>query len=356
MMNETAPWHNSPIMKALRLEQTDHPPIWLMRQAGRYMPEYRTVRAKVGFMELCRSPRLAAEVMATAVETIGADAAIIFSDLLPILEPMGFKLEFSSGDGPIIHNPLRCPKDLALFEKMDLQKGLSALDFVFETVKETRKMISSEKPVIGFAGAPFTLAGYAIEGGASKNFDKTKTLMRTCPELWNNFLDRIAQFAAAYLNEQIKAGAQIVQIFDSWIGILGVEDYQRFVLSHVQKMILSILHGTPVIYFGTGNPELLPLFAQAGPTAVGADWRIPLDQAWKKIGYDRAIQGNLDPSVLLADEKTIRTEARRICRLSENRRGFIFNLGHGIIKETPVEHVKMLVEEVHRFSFENTSK
>lgn len=350
MKNAPAPWHNSPIMKALRREQTDHPPIWLMRQAGRYMPEYRAVREKVGFLELCRSPHLAAEVMATAVEKIGVDAAIIFSDLLPILEPMGFDLEFSSGDGPIIHNPLRSPKDLA---RIDLRNGLSALDFVFETVRETRKMISPEKPVIGFAGAPFTLAGYAIEGGSSKNFDQTKTLMRTSPDLWNEFLDKIAQFSAAYLNEQIKAGAQIVQIFDSWIGILGVEDYQRFVFPHVQKMIQSLIPGIPVIYFGTGNPELLPLFAMANPTAVGVDWRIPLDQAWEKIGHDRVIQGNLDPSVLLADEKTIRSEARRICRLAGNRPGFIFNLGHGIIKNTPVENVKILVDEVHHFQRNN---
>ncbi len=353
MTNKPTSWHNSPIMKALRLEPTDHPPIWLMRQAGRYMAEYRAVREKISFLDLCRSPKLSAEVMASAVEKLGVDAAIIFSDLLVILEPMGFDLEFTPGDGPVLHRPVRVRDDLKRVSELE---DLSPLNYVFETVAETRKRISSDLPVIGFAGAPFTLAGYAIEGGSSRNFDRTKTLMRTDPDLWHELLERIARSAARYLNGQIAAGAQIVQIFDSWVGTLGAEDYRNYVLPHSRSMIQRITPGTPIIHFGTGNPELLALFAEAGGDAIGVDWRIPLNDAWKKIGYNRAIQGNLDPSVLLADQKTIRTEARRICRLSEGRPGFIFNLGHGIIKETPVENVKFLVDEIHRFEFESLGK
>lgn len=332
-------------MKAIRHEPSDRMPVWLMRQAGRYMAEYRAVRERCSFLDLCRNPELCAEVMQTAVEKIGVDAAIIFSDLLLVLEPMGFGLEFSPGDGPIIHGPVREENDLLRVRELH---DLSPLHYTFETIAATRRRIDPIKPVIGFTGAPFTLAGYVIEGGSSRNFLRTKTLMYSQPAVWNELMGRIARSAARYLNGQIAAGADLVQIFDSWVGHLGVEDYRRFVLPHTKEMIDRITPGVPVIHFGTGNPELLPLQAEAGGSVIGVDWRIPLIEAWKKIGEDRTIQGNLDPAVLLASPEVIRSEVRRIKNEVGGRPGFIFNLGHGIHKETPVENVITLVKEIHQ--------
>ena len=332
------------MMKAMRREPVDRTPVWLMRQAGRYMAEYRAVRERMSFLELCRNPKLCAEVMQTAVEKIGVDAAIIFSDLLLILEAMGFNLEFSAGDGPVLHNPLRTATDLkVIHELMDV----SSLDYVFETVSETRKVISRDKPVIGFAGAPFTLAGYAIEGGGSRSFLHTKKLMYTRPDVWHEFMERIARSAARYLNAQIDAGASIVQVFDSWVGCLGVEDYRRFVLPHTRLLMELVTTGTPIIYFGTGNPALLGEFAKVGDCALGIDWRTSLTSAWKTVGDDRVLQGNLDPAVLLASPDFIRQEVRRILTETKGHPGFIFNLGHGVLKETPVENVRILVDAVH---------
>ncbi len=330
------------LLRALRREPVERPPIWLMRQAGRYMAEYRAVREGVSFLELCKRPKLCAEVMQTAVERIGVDAAIIFSDLLPILEPMGFELTFEKGDGPKISNPFRGSRDLDRVRELE---DVSALSFVFETVAETVKLVAPT-PVIGFAGAPFTLAGYAIEGGTSRLFHRTKALMYSQPSVWRELLGRLSRSSARYLNAQIAAGANVVQIFDSWVGCLGVEDFRRFVLPALQELRSALTPGVPAIYFGTGNPALLSSFAEVGTECVGVDWRIPIETAWEVIGADRAIQGNLDPCVLLSTPDVIRAEATRILEKVGNRPGFIFNLGHGIHKETPVENVVSLVDVV----------
>lgn len=330
------------LLKALRREPVARPPVWLMRQAGRYMREYRAVRDGVSFLDLCKNPRLCADVMRTAVERIGVDAAIIFSDLLPILEPLGFDLAYLPGDGPSIGNPFRDADDLKRVRELT---DVSPLDFVFKTVEATKKAVAP-LPVIGFAGAPFTLAGYAIEGGTSRNFARTKTLMRSEPVVWRELLGRLARSAARYLNAQIDAGADVVQIFDSWAGVLDVADFRRFALPALQEMRRAIRPDVPVIYFGTGNPALLPAFADVESDCVGVDWRIELGDAWEKIGRNRAIQGNLDPTVLLASQDVIRREATRILDENGDRPGFIFNLGHGILKETPVENVVFLVETV----------
>jgi len=340
------PWESGPMMRAARGLETERVPVWLMRQAGRYMAEYRAVREKTTFLELCKNPTLAAEVMLAAVEKLKVDAAIIFSDLLPILEPMGFNVEFSVGEGPVIHRPVREAADVAKVRELE---DLSPLDFVFETVAETRERLDDLLPVIGFAGAPFTLAGYAIEGGSSRDFRTTKVFMLTQESAWNDLLGKIARSVARYLNAQIKAGAQIVQLFDSWVGCLSADHYRRFVQPHVKVLIdmVKMEHPeTPLIHFGTGNPALLPWMREAGGNVIGVDWRIPIDKAWEMIGHDRAVQGNLDPTVLLTDKKTIRREVQMIMQKVGNRPGFIFNLGHGILPQTPVENVVHLVETV----------
>lgn len=337
------PWDDSSFMKACRREPVDVTPIWLMRQAGRYMSEYREVRAKTTFLELCKNPALCAEVMITAVNRLGVDAAIIFSDLLPMLEPMGVDLEFAQGEGPVIHNPVREGADVDRISELET---VEQLNFVMETVKLTRAGLPGHIPVIGFAGAPFTLASYVIEGGSSRNYLHTKSLMYRDTAAWDVLMTKLARSITRYLNAQIAAGAQAVQIFDSWVGSLGVEDYKRYVLPFTKAIIDGITPGVPVINFGTGNPALLPLFAQAGGDVIGIDWRIELAEAWRIVGYDKAVQGNLEPCVLLADRDEIRRRAKAILDQA-NRPGHIFNLGHGIHQQTPVDNVIALVDAVH---------
>ncbi|HVX14772.1 MAG TPA: uroporphyrinogen decarboxylase [Pirellulales bacterium] len=338
-------WYDSPFMKACRREPCAQVPIWLMRQAGRYMPEYREVRSKTTFLELCKNPQLCAEVMVAAVERLGVDAAIIFSDLLPILEPMGMELEFAQGEGPVIHNPVREPQEVDRLREL---QSVESLDFVVQTVRLTRAGIPEAVPVIGFAGAPFTLASYAIEGGASRSYLHTKTLMYRDEPAWHALMGRLARSVARYLNAQIEAGAQAVQLFDSWVGCLGPDDYRRYVLPHNRTVIDSITPGVPLIHFATGNPALVPLTAEAGGAVIGVDWRLRLDDAWRAIG-ERAIQGNLDPLVLLADRAEIRRRALDLLRQADGRPGHIFNLGHGILPQTPVDNVIALVDAVHEF-------
>jgi uroporphyrinogen decarboxylase len=339
--------HNSAFMRACRREPTDFTPIWLMRQAGRYMPEYRRIREQHGFLELCRNPQLCSEIMCTAVERLGVDAAILFSDLLPILEPMGIDLEFAQGEGPVIHNPVRDPEDVDRVVELE---SADALHFVTEAVRQTRADLPSHLPLIGFAGAPFTLASYAIEGGASREFLHTKTLMYRDFAAWESLMGRLTRAVIVYLNAQIAAGADAVQIFDSWAGCLGPDDYRRYVLPFVRLVVNGITPGVPVISFATGNPQLLPMLAEAGATVIGVDWRIRLDQAWQMIGHDRAIQGNLDPLALLADTQQIRRRAGEILLQAEKRPGHIFNLGHGVVPQTPVDNVRALVDIVHELS------
>jgi uroporphyrinogen decarboxylase len=347
VLNRTAAWYDSPFMKACRRESVPYTPIWLMRQAGRYMEEYRQVRGQTSFLELCKNPQLCSEVMCTAVKKLGVDAAIIFSDLLPILEPMGMELDFTKGEGPVIYNPVRAPADVD--RVLELEQ-IESLDFVFETVRQTRADLPQHMPLIGFAGAPFTLASYTIEGGASRSFLHTKTLMYRDEGAWRTLMERLVRAVTKYLNAQIAAGSQAVQLFDSWVGCLGPDDYRRYVLPYVKQIINGITPGVPVINFATGNPALLPLLAEAGGSVIGIDWRVRLDDAWRTVGYDRCVQGNLDPLVLLADKDEIRRRAKEVLDQAAGRPGHIFNLGHGVVQQTPVGNAVALVEIVHEMS------
>ncbi len=342
-----APWYNSPFMKACRGEPTDVTPIWMMRQAGRYMAEYREVRANVSFLELCANSQLCSEVMCTAVSRLGVDAAIIFSDLLPILVPMGCDLEFVKGDGPVIHNPVRTSADIDRIKPLD---NNAELEFVMETVRLTRQDLPADMPLIGFAGAPFTLASYMIEGGASRNYAATKTMMHGDRGAWDQLMQHLVQSISIYLNGQIEAGAQCVQLFDSWAGCLSYEDYRTHVHPHVQKIIASLPSDVPVINFATGNPALLPLLADTKASVIGIDWRTRLDDAWQTVGHDRAVQGNLDPTVLLTNPKEIRRQAKIVLDQAAGRPGHIFNLGHGILPMTDVDNAIALVDAVHELS------
>lgn len=346
-LDRQAPWYDSPFMKACRREPCDVTPVWLMRQAGRYMAEYREVRAKTSFLELCKNPALCSEVMCTAVKRLGVDAAIIFSDLLPILEPMGLDLEYAQGEGPLIHNPVREPAEVDRVLELE---SVESLDFVMETVRHTRNDLPDDLPLIGFAGAPFTLASYVIEGGASRNYLHTKTLMYRDQGAWRALMERFARAITRYLNAQIAAGAQCVQLFDSWAGCLGPDDYRRFVLPHLQRIIADITPGVPVINFATGNPALLPLLAEGGSAVVGVDWRVRLDEAWTTVGRNKAVQGNLDPCSLLTDRDEIRRRAQDILDQAAGRPGHIFNLGHGVLQQTPVDNAVALVDAVHELS------
>ncbi|MCG8585427.1 MAG: uroporphyrinogen decarboxylase [Pirellulales bacterium] len=340
-------WYDGPFMKACRLEATDVTPVWLMRQAGRYMEEYRRVREKVSFLDLCNDPALCSEVMCTAVNKLGVDAAIIFADLLPILQPMGMDLEFAKGEGPLIHNPIRESEDVDRLLELD---SADALHATIETVRQTRADLPPQIPVIGFAGAPFTLASYAIEGGASRNYLHTKTLMYRDAGAWDQIMQRLVRAVSKYLAAQIAAGAQVVQLFDSWAGCLGVDDYRRFVMPHTRAIIDSLPPGVPVLNFATGNPALLPSLAEAGGTVIGIDWRVRLADAWQTVGYDKGVQGNLEPISLMADLEEIRRRTLDVLDQAAGRPGHIFNLGHGILPQTPVDNAIALVDMVHELS------
>ncbi|HEV7798432.1 MAG TPA: uroporphyrinogen decarboxylase [Pyrinomonadaceae bacterium] len=339
--------YDSPFMRACRREPVPYTPIWLMRQAGRYMQEYREVRARMSFLELCKTPSLAAEVTVTAAERLGVDAAIIFADILLIIEPMGLQLEFSKGEGPVIHNPVRAAVDVKRLREVE---DVEALAFVFEAIRETRSALRGDVPLIGFAGAPFTLASYIVEGGASKNYVLTKSLMYNDSGAWHAMMSLISRGLIKYLNAQIEAGAQAVQLFDSWVGALGPDDYREYVLPHTREVIRGVTRGIPVIHFGTGTAALLELMREAGGEVIGVDWRVRLDEAWARIGHDVAVMGNLDPVALFANTDHLRVQAKSILEQAARRPGHIFNLGHGILPETPVENVIALVDAVHEMS------
>jgi uroporphyrinogen decarboxylase len=343
---------DSPFMRACRRETVPYTPVWLMRQAGRYMPEYREVRGRVGFLELCKTPSLAAEVTVAAAERLGVDAAIIFADILLIVEPLGLDLEFSKGEGPLIHNPVRSSDDVNRLRELEDAGGL---DFVFEAIRQTRLALPQNLPLIGFAGAPFTLASYIIEGGASRNYVHTKSLMYNDGGAWHALMSLISRALITYLNEQIAAGAQALQLFDSWVGTLSPEDYRQYVLPHTQHVINAIGAGTPVIHFGTGTAALLELMREAGGDVIGLDWRVPLDSGWARVGHDVGIMGNLDPVALFMGRDKLREQTRKILRRANGRPGHIFNLGHGILPDTPVESVIALVDAVHEMSSDLTA-
>ncbi len=334
-------------LKACRREAVDCTPVWFMRQAGRYMPEYRALRAKHTILEMCRTPELAAQVTLQPIERFPLDAAIIFADILLPLEAMGLSLEFAEGEGPVIHSPVR---DRAAVERLKVIDG-SELDYVAEAIRMARKMLDGRVPLIGFAGAPFTLASYAIEGGGSRNYILTKQLMYREPDAWHKLMDKFARVITGYLRRQIKAGAQAVQLFDSWVGCLSAGDYAEYVLPHVQLIFEGLRReGVPLIHFGTGTAGLLRSMREAGGDVIGVDWRINLDDAWAMVGHDVAVQGNLDPVTLFAPLREIERRVEDILRRAAGRPGHIFNLGHGILPNTPMEHVAATVEMVHKLS------
>ena len=318
-----------------------------MRQAGRYMPEYRAMRARYGFLELCKNPQAAAEVTLQPVDRLGVDAAILFADILLVLEPLDVGLEFVEGEGPRIPRPIRSAADVAALPSVDVGEAVGA---VFETVRLARKALGERVPLIGFAGAPFTLASYLIEGGPSREFLLTKRFMRAERQAWDALMARLSAIVAEYLNGQIAAGAQAVQLFDSWVGTLSPSDYREFVQPWTRETIRRLTPATPVIHFGVGTAGLLPLMKEAGGDVLGLDWRVELGPTWDSLGHDVAVQGNLDPAVLLSNVGAIRRATQGILDGAKGRPGHIFNLGHGVHQETPVENVKALVDIVHELS------
>jgi uroporphyrinogen decarboxylase len=338
---------NSSFVRACKSLPVERTPVWFMRQAGRYMPEYRTVRKQHSLLEICKKPALAAEVTITAAEFLGVDAAIIFADLLLPLEVMGLPFHFSPGEGPVIEKPVRTTEDIARLRS----DRAADLGYISEAVALVAKHFANRLPVIGFCGAPFTLASYMIEGGGSRNYIQAKKMMYNSPADWHTLLEKLVAVTTAYSAEQVRAGADVVQIFDSWVGCLSVEDYRRYVLPHVTRMVKQLQKaGAPIIYFGTDSATLLPAMKETGAEVIGLDWRIPLDEGWARLDHTAAVQGNLDPVLLFADWKELKSRAEDILRRAAGRPGHIFNLGHGILPETPVENVKNLARFVQEYA------
>jgi uroporphyrinogen decarboxylase len=317
-----------------------------MRQAGRYLPEYRRVRERFGFLELCKNSEAAAEVTVASARRIGADAAIVFADILLPLVPMGVGLHFEAGEGPCIERPVRDAAAVAALQPVNVR---DALAFVGESVRLSRAELGNTLPVIGFAGAPFTVGSYAIEGGSSRTFVTTKTFMYAQPAAWDDLMSRIATVTIEYLQMQVDNGAAAVQLFDSWVGCLSPADYERYALPYVQRIVDAIRPAVPVIYFGTMTSGLLPQLRATGADVVGLDWRVDLKDAWDALGDDIAVQGNLDPVRLLGDAQGVRDAAREILRRANGRPGHIFNLGHGVLPNTPVDNVLALIDAVHEY-------
>lgn len=338
---------NDRFLRACRREPVDVTPVWFMRQAGRYMAEYRAVREKHSLLEICYQPELAAEVTLQPVRALGVDAAILFADILLPVVPLGMGLEFAAGEGPVIGRPVRSLDDVRAMRPVDAEADLG---YVMEAIRILRRELNAV-PLIGFCGAPFTVASYMIEGRSSREFLRTKTMMYSLPDVWHSLMDRLSGVLAEYLVAQIRAGAQAVQVFDSWVGALSPKDYERFVLPYSQRVLEAArAENVPIIHFGTNTTTLLPLMKRAGGDVIGLDWRIPLDQGWDLLGGDVAVQGNLDPAALFAPLPEIETRVHDILRRADGRPGHIFNLGHGILQHTPVENVRAVVDMVHEFS------
>ncbi len=335
-------------LRACRREETDATPVWLMRQAGRYMPEYRALRERHGFLELCRTPELAAEASLQPVRAFDLDAAIVFSDILLPLVPMGLDLEFSEGAGPVIRNPIRSEADVLALRPIEPREELG---FVLEAIALVKRELAGRLPLIGFAGAPFTLASYAIEGGSSRDFAKTKSLMHRAPRAWHALLAALSAAIADYLAAQAASGADAVQLFDSWAGCLSPADYREYALPY-SKLVLDAMarRGVPSIHFCADSGGLLETMKEAGGDVIGLDWRVDLAEGWKRIGYDRGVQGNLHPAALLAPAGELERRVRAVLDAAGGRPGHIFNLGHGVLPETPVDSVRALVEAVHEYS------
>lgn len=342
----------SRFLRAANRQPVDATPVWFMRQAGRYMPEYRAIREKFSLLEICYQPELAAEVTLQPVKALGVDAAILFADILLPAIPLGVGLEFAKGEGPVLGNPVRTLDDVRNLHPVNPETDLG---YVMEAIKILRGELK-DVPLIGFCGAPFTVASYIIEGGSTREFLKTKTMMYSDPQTWHALMEKLSGVLTDYLLAQIRAGAQAVQVFDSWVGALNPQDYVEFVQPYSRRILQAAqATGVPVIHFGTGTTTLLPAMKAAGGTVLGVDWRIPLDDGWNLLGQDVAIQGNLDPALLFAPLPEIRKRVHDILRRAGGRPGHIFNLGHGILQHTPVDNVKAVVEMVHEFSFEKAA-
>ncbi|MFQ5800300.1 MAG: uroporphyrinogen decarboxylase [Candidatus Hydrothermarchaeales archaeon] len=336
---------NDLFLRTCRLEETERTPVWLMRQAGRYMKEYQEIRGRHSFLEMCKKPEIATQVTLQPVDALGVDAAILFSDILVPVEAMGVEVEFVENKGPVLRNKLERKEDV---DSLIIPEPETHIPFVLDTIKLLRKKL--EVPLIGFSGAPFTLASYMIEGGGSKNYIKTKSTMYNNPTLWTRIMEKISKTVIAYLDAQINAGVQAVQLFDSWVGCMGPEDYKKFVQPYTKEVIDSLTGDVPIIHFGTGTATLLEHMRETGGDVIGIDWRINLDDAWERIGYDRGIQGNLDPAALYAPPEEIIRRVKDILAKANARAGHVFNLGHGILPTTPVENVKLMVKAVKKYS------
>lgn len=341
-----SPKFNDRFLKACRCQPVDRAPVWFMRQAGRYQPEYRQLREKYDLLTICRTPDLCAEVTLLPVRQLGVDAAILFADIMLPLGPMGIRFRLQEGLGPVVETPIRRSQDVKRLHPLEPEEDLS---FMMEAIKLLRTEL--EVPLIGFAGAPFTLASYLIEGGPSRAFTQTKALLHREPALWQELLERLTGAIARFLRAQVKAGAQALQVFDSWVGCLGPTDYRAGVLPHLGRLFAELQDvDAPVIHFGVGTGGLLKLMQEAGGDVIGIDWRVELDRAWKKLSYRTAIQGNLDPAVLLGPWEVVERRALEILEQAGGRPGHIFNLGHGVLPETPPDHLRRLVGLVHERS------
>jgi uroporphyrinogen decarboxylase len=339
--------HISRFLQACRREKTDATPIWLMRQAGRYMAEYRRLRKRYSILELIKTPELACQVTIQPIKAFDLDAAIIFADILPPLESMGLELDFIQGEGPTIYNPIRSADDV---EKLRVTLPEESLAFTLEAIKLARIELG-DVPLIGFSGAPYTLAAYAVEGGSSKNYLRVKGLMMSQPSLWHKLMEKLSEVVGNYLLAQANAGVHVLQLFDSWVGSLSPEDYRQYVMPHSRRVLeMASQSGVPIIHFGTGTNGILEMIRDTGGDVIGVDWCIDLDAAWERIGYDRAIQGNLDPIALLAPWEALKIRAQFILDKANGRPGHIFNLGHGILPETSVENISRLVDFVHEYT------
>ncbi len=337
---------NSRFLDACRRRPTDVRPVWFMRQAGRYMKQYREIRSHHGILEICKRPDLAAQVTLQPVEILDVDAAIIFADLLLPVEPMGLKLSFAAGEGPVISNPVRTTNDI---DSLSIS-NTDDLGYVGETIQTVVRALAGRVPVIGFVGAPFTMASYMIEGGPSRHFVRTKSMMYRDETLWRRLMGKLVDVLGAFAVMQVAAGVRIVQVFDSWIGALGPDDYVRYVAPYSRALIERIRGaGVPVIHFGTGAAGFFRELHAAGGDVMGVDWRVNIDQAWMDISYRSAVQGNLDPAVLLAPIPELRMRVHELLKRTGSRPGHIFNLGHGILPETPVDNVKACVDIVREF-------
>lgn len=342
---------NDRFLRACRREPVDYTPVWFMRQAGRSLPEYRKIREKHDLLNICKTPELCAEVVMQPVRRLGVDAAVMFADIMLPLEGMGIDFELQDNVGPVIHQPIRQAADVQRLRPVEPEEHLG---FVLDAIRLLRQQL--DVPLIGFSGAPFTLASYLIEGGASRDFAKTKSFMYREPQAWADLMERLAESMLRYLKAQIAAGAQAIQLFDSWVGCLSPADYREFVLLHTQRIFQGLRDtGVPTIHFAVGASSLLELMKEAGGDAVGVDWRISLDTAWERLGYERAIQGNLDPATLLGPWELVERRAQDVLQRAGGRPGHIFNLGHGVLPDTPVDRLCRLVALVHEYSHQGVT-